>query len=144
MTAHNNGCGPIRYQAGDIIDHNRLPEHGSIQDIAAGTIGAFTHLFEVELFYARLIRCNGCTLNAHTVLLDGIGGIHSYLVVGRIAVFNAEIEIFNIYVQVGENQFVFNELPDDPGHFIAIQFHHRIGYFDLTHSGLILNASPQT
>mgnify|MGYP000272852910 CR=1 FL=1 len=51
--------------------------------------------------------------------------INSYLIIGFIAVFHTKVIILDIYFEIWENQFVFDKLPDNPGHFIAIQLHHR-------------------
>jgi hypothetical protein len=53
-----------------------------------------------------------------------------YLVVGLIAIFDTEVVIFNIDIKIGENEFFFNEFPDDACHFIAIEFYNRVCYLD--------------
>src|SRR5207248_11103610 len=90
MAANDDGCRPVGYQAGNIIDNNRLAEHGSVEDIADGAVGAFPHLFQAEFFYTRFVGRDGSAFNAYAVLFDGIGGIDGYLVVGLVAVLHAE------------------------------------------------------
>ena len=48
-----------------------------------------------------------------------------------VAVFYAEVIIFDVNIQVGKYQFIFYKLPDDAGHFIAVQLYNRVGYFNL-------------
>lgn len=45
------------------------PEHGSIQDVPDGSVGALPHLLQLELLHTGLIRSDGCTLDANVVLL---------------------------------------------------------------------------
>jgi hypothetical protein len=42
------------------------------------------------------------------------------VIVGGIAVVHAQIQVFDIYIDVRKDQFVFDKMPNDSGHFIAI------------------------
>lgn len=42
--ADHDGLRPAGHQARDVADHNRLPEHGAVEDVADGAVGALPHL----------------------------------------------------------------------------------------------------
>ena len=130
MTTNTNWCCPVRNQPWNIFTNDWLTKHSTIKNITDSSIWALPHLLKIKFFYTCFIRCNGCTFNTYTILFYCIGSINSYLVIGFITIFNTEIIIFNINIQIRKNQFVFNKFPDDACHFIAIQFYNRICYFN--------------
>jgi hypothetical protein len=79
------------------------------------------------------VRRDGGAFHADAVLLDGQRRIHRHLVVGLVAVFDAEVEVFEVDVQVGQDQLLFDETPDDAGHLVAIQFDDGGFHLDLGH-----------
>ncbi len=70
---------------------------------------------------------------ADAVLLDRVRRIDRDLIAGRVAMLDAEIVIFQLHVQIGQDQLVADQMPDDPGHLIAIEFDDGIGDLDLVH-----------
>src|SRR3546814_2573265 len=68
------------------------------------------------------------------MFLDRVRGIDGYLVVGAVAFLDAEVVIVKVDVEIGEDQSLADPLPDDPGHFVAIEFDDRVGYLDLAHA----------
>src|SRR5581483_8363830 len=79
MTDNDNGGSPVGYQAGNVVDNDRLAENGTIQDITDGAIGALPHLFEAKFFNAGLIGSDSSAFNTYAILFYGIGRIYSYL-----------------------------------------------------------------
>jgi hypothetical protein len=71
------------------------------------------HLLQLELLHARLIRGDRRALDAHVVLLDGLGRLDRHPVVGRVAVGQAQVEVLDLEVEVGEDELVLDHLPDD-------------------------------
>ncbi|MNE91089.1 hypothetical protein D3C80_1886600 [compost metagenome] len=63
-----------------------------------------------------------------------MGRVDRHLVVGGVAVFHAEVVVVEVQVQIGEDQLVLDPLPDDPGHFVAVDVHDGIGDLDLGHA----------
>jgi hypothetical protein len=59
--------------------------------------------------------------DADAVLLDGVGGFDRDLVLGLVAVLDAEVVVLDRKVEIGKDQFVLDRLPDNAGHFIAIE-----------------------
>ena len=72
-------------------------------------------------------------LDPHAVLLDGVRRIDRDLVVGGVAVLDAEVVVVEIDVEVREDQQVLDEFPDDASHLVTIEIYDRTFDFDLGH-----------
>ncbi len=124
---------PVRHQAGDVAADDRFAEDGAVEDVADGAVRAAPHLLQPELRDPRLVRRDRRALDADAVLADRLRGIDGHLVVGRVAVLDAKIEVQQLDVEIGQDQLVLDEAPDDPGHLVAVEFHDRILHLDLRH-----------
>ena len=92
------------------------------------------HIFlEAELDHALLVGGDGGALNAHAVLLDGLRRVNCDLVVGLVALLDAEVVIHQVNVEVGKDEAVLDELPDDARHLIAIELNDGVMDLDLFH-----------
>ncbi|MND57083.1 hypothetical protein D3C80_482050 [compost metagenome] len=67
------------------------------------------------------------------MLLDRVGGVDRHLVVGGVAVLDREIVIFDVEIEIGQDQLILDQLPDDAGHLVAVEIDDRVGYLDLLH-----------
>ena len=56
VTANDDGIGPARHEARDIVDDDRLAENHAAKDVADRAVGRAPHLLEVEFFDALLHR----------------------------------------------------------------------------------------
>ena len=54
------------------------------------------------------------------MLFNRVSGINSYLITGGIPIFDAEVVVTKIHVQIGKDEFVTDLLPNNAGHFIAV------------------------
>jgi len=55
------------------------------------------------------------------VALDRFGGLHGDLVAGGVAGFDREVEVRELDVEVGKDQLVLDERPDDARHLVAVE-----------------------
>jgi hypothetical protein len=69
------------------------------------------------------------------VLLDRVGGVDCDLVAGRVAALDPEVEVDQLEVEVGQDQLLLDEGPDDPGHLVAVELDDRVLDGDLRHRG---------
>ena len=130
MTSNTDrGC-PVGDQTRNIGAHNRFAKYRSSQNIPDGAIRASPHLLEAKFLYPFFIRGDGGTFDPNIILFDGLSGIHGDLIIGLIAVFHSEVIIFDVDIQVWKNELLLDEGPNDPGHFITVQFYNGIGYFN--------------
>ena len=120
VAADDERLGPAGHQPRHVLADDRLAEDHAAQDVADGAVGRLPHLLELELFDARLVRRDGRALDADAVLLGGVGGIDGHLVVGLVAILDAEVVVLEVHVEVGVDQLVLDELPDDARHLIAV------------------------
>ena len=95
--------------------------------------GRLPHLLEVEFLHPRLVGGDGGAFDADAMLLDRIRGVDGDLVVGLVAVLDAEIEIEEIEIEIGEDELLLDEVPDDARHLVAVELDDRLGYLDLLH-----------
>ncbi len=145
VTANDDRLGPSGNKARHVLADDRLAENDAAEDVADGAVGRTPHLLEAEFFNAAFIGGDGGAFHANAVLLDCVGRIDCHLIIGRIAVFNREVVIFEIDIEIGVDQFVLDRLPDDAGHLIAVEFDDWVGDFDLAHELLLgaqLNIRP--
>ena len=82
-------------------------------------------------------RCSSGVMVAHLTptptFLMALAAVDRHLVVGGVTVLDAEIEIHQVDVEIGVDQLVLDELPDDAGHLVAVEFDDRIVHLDLRH-----------
>ena len=133
VTADDDRLGPARNQPRHILDHDRRPEDGAAENVSDRPVGREPHLLEIELLDAGLVGGDGGALDADAVLLDGVGGVDGDLVVGVVAVLDAEVVVVQVDVEVREDQRVLDELPDDASHLVTIEVYDRAFDFDLGH-----------
>ena len=77
------------------------------------------------------------------MLEDRLGGFDRNAVLGLVAVLNAEVEIEEVDVEIRPDQLVLDQLPDDPGHLVAVEFDNRVGDLDLGHAYLVFREGAQ-
>jgi hypothetical protein len=71
------------------------------------------------------------------VLLDGVRGIDGDLVIRFIALFDAKVVVLEGDVEVGVDQAVFDELPNNAGHLVAIEFDNYAFNLDFFHDRVL-------
>ena len=133
VTANNNWLGPARNKAWNVAANNWLAEYNATQDVADGAVWRLPHFLQFEFFNACFVGGNGCALHANAMLQDGICGIDGDLVVGLVAVFHTKVVVLKFNIEVRQDQTIFDELPDDAGHLVAVELDDWIVNFDLRH-----------
>jgi hypothetical protein len=90
---------------------------------------------EVELLNARFVGGDGGAFDGNPDLFGRLRSLDGDLVARLVALLNAEVEIHQVNVEIRIDQFFLDQLPNDPGHLVAIHLDDRIGYFDFCHVG---------
>ena len=85
-------------------------------------LGTLPHLLQAEFLDAGFVGRDGGAFDRYAVLLGGVGGVDGDLVVGRVALLDDKIVIFEVDIQIGQDQALADPLPDDAGHFVAVHF----------------------
>ncbi len=130
VSADNDGLVPAWHQLRDVADNNGLSEDRATNDVTDGTVGGLPHLFEAKFSHTSLVRGDSCALDANFAGLDSLCGVNSDLIVGLITVLNAQVEIVDVQVQMREDQLVLDQLPDDSGHLITVEFGNGLSHLD--------------
>src|SRR3954463_730725 len=133
VTADDDRLGPPRHQPRHVRHDDRLAEDHAAEDVADGPVRGAVHPLQAELLDARLVRRDGRALDPDAVALDGLGRVDRDLVVGLVALLDAEVVVLQVDVEVREDQLILDELPDDPGHLIAVEFDDGSLDLDLAH-----------
>ncbi|EEY04764.1 NADP-dependent isocitrate dehydrogenase [Brucella melitensis bv. 3 str. Ether] len=133
MAADDDRLGPARHEARHVLADDRLAEDHAAEDIADGAVGRLPHFLQLEFFHARFVGRDGRAFYAHAIFLDGIGCIDRDLIIGRIAVLDRKIVVFQVDVEIGMDKLVLDELPDNAGHLVAVELDDRVCNLDFCH-----------
>ena len=133
VAADDDRLRPARHQPRHVLADDRFAENHAAQDVADRAIGAAPHLLQAEFLDPRLVGGDGRAFHADPVALDRLGRVDGDLVVGAVALLNAQIVIFQVDVQIGQDQLLLDEVPDDPRHLVPVQLDDGIGNLDLRH-----------
>ncbi len=87
----------------------------------------------MELLHARFVGRDGRAFDADAAGLDRLGGVDGDLVVGGVAMFEAEVEILQLDVEIGVDELFADQPPDDSRHFVAVELDDGMAHFDLGH-----------
>jgi len=131
VATDDDGLDPTGDRTGDALEDDWLAEHGPADEIADGAIGRAPHLLQLEFFHACLVRRDGCAFDPDVVFEDRFGRLDSYSVIGSIAMLKAEIKVFNVKLQVREDELFADLLPYDARHLVPVKFNDRILHDDL-------------
>ena len=120
VAADDDGLVPARNKPGNIRNDDGLAKDDATENVANSPIGASPHLLQTELFNPCLIGGDGRALDPDAVFLDGVGCINGDLIVGLIALLDPQVVILKGDVEVGVNEAVLDELPNNSRHFVAV------------------------
>ncbi len=138
VAADHDRLRPARHEARHIPADDRLAEDRAAEDVADGAVRRAPHLFEAELLHAAFVRRDGGALHRNAHLARLVRGVDGDLVVGLVALLHREIVVEQVDIEVRMDQLVLDELPDDPGHLVAVHLDDGIRHLDLCH----LNEPP--
>ncbi|ABC91098.1 NADP-dependent isocitrate dehydrogenase protein [Rhizobium etli CFN 42] len=133
VTADDDRLRPAGNEARNVAADDRLAEDDAAENVSDRAVRALPHFLEIEFLDAGFIRRDRCALDTDAVFLDGVGGVDRHLVVGGVAIFDREVVIVDIEVEIRMDQLILDELPDDACHFIAVEIGDGIGDLDLLH-----------
>ena len=133
VTADDDGLGPAGHQPRHVPADDRLAEDDAAEDVADGAVRRLPHLLEVEFLHPRLVRGDRGAFDPDAVLLGRLGRVDGHLVVGHVAVLDAEVVVEQVDIEIGADQLVLDQLPDDAGHLIAVHFDDGVGNLDFGH-----------
>ncbi|MEY3656080.1 MAG: hypothetical protein RL114_438 [Actinomycetota bacterium] len=137
VTTDHDGLCPTWNKLWNVVADNWLTEHNTTEDVADCAVRRLPHLLQTELFNTSLVGGNRRALDTNAMLQDRLRRIDGDLVISRVAVLHAEVVVLKFDVEVRENEALFNELPDDASHLVAVEFNDWIVNLDLRHGGTL-------
>ena len=136
VAGDGNGLLPAADHGVDALDDDGRAEDGAVEHGADGAVGALPHLLEVVLLDALGVGGDGGALDGDAQAFGGLCGVDGDLVVGLVAVLEAEVVVLGLKVNVGADELILDDLPDDAGHLVAVHLDERGLHRDLGHSNL--------
>ena len=100
-------------------------------------LGDFHIFLSLNSFDAGFVRRDGRAFHGDAVFLGGFGRIDGDLVVGRVAVLDRQVVILQVDVEIGQDQALLDERPDDAGHLVAVHFDDGVCNLDDGHEKLL-------
>ena len=149
MTRQRDGLLPVAHARLNALAGDGRAEHRSVKDGADGAVGALPHLLETVFLHARGVGRDSGALHSHAQALRCLGGIDGNLVIGGVTIGKAQVVILGFKVYEGANELIFDHLPNDASHLVAVHFDKRHDHGDLLtrygsaldHNGLLMNGS---
>ena len=133
VTGNGDRCSPGRDIRLNALDQNRGTENRAVQNGTNGAVGALPHLGQIVLRHSCSVRGDGCALDCNAVLLGGVGAVDGYLILGLFPVFQTQIIVLGLEVNIRGQQNVLDPLPQDTGHLVAVHLDQRRCHLNLCH-----------
>ena len=99
--------------------------------------------FRPNSSHARLVGGDRGALHSHAVLLDRFGRLHRDRVFAGVARLDREVVVLQVDVQVGQDQLLLDERPDDARHLVAVELYDGVVHLDLGHVSILGLADGQ-
>lgn len=122
VTADDDRLGPARNESRNVGDDDRCAEDRAAENVADRSVRGTPHLLETEFLDTCLVRRDRGAFDADAVLLDRVRCVDGDLVVGLVAVLDTEVVVLEVHIEIRMDQLVFDELPDNARHLIAVEF----------------------
>ena len=100
MTGQRNRFFPVLYTGFNSLYNDRCPKHGAVKRGADRPVRTFPHFFQMIFRHARRIGRDRRAFDRHSVFLCRLRRIDRHLIVCLIAVFQAEIIIFRLQIDI--------------------------------------------
>lgn len=130
VSADDNGLSPSRDESWNVADHDWLAEDCSIENVPNGSIGGFPHLLKVEFLNSVLVRGDGCAFDSDLVLQHCVGAVNSNLIVSSVSVFDGQVVVFGLDVDVGVDVLLLDPVPNNLGHLVSVNVDNGASNFD--------------
>ena len=123
MSCNCNWFLPVLYARLNSFYNNWSTEHSTIKNCTDCSVRTLPHLFEIILIHTCCIRSDCCTLYCDFVFLCCKCGINCYLVICLVSVFQAEIIIFCLEINIWLKKIILDHLPENSCHLISVHLY---------------------
>ena len=104
MSTDNDWFGPTWNTTWNVLDDDGLTENDTSDNVTDGSVGGLPHLLQIEFLDSSFVRSDGGTFNTNFASFDGLCGVDGYLVISGITVFDTQVVVLDVEVQVGEDE----------------------------------------
>ena len=104
MSTDDDWFCPTWNTSGNVFDDDWLTENDTPNYITESSVGRLPHLLQIEFLDSSFVRSDSSTFNTNFAGFDGFCGVDGYLVISRITVFDAQVVVLDVEVQVGEDE----------------------------------------
>ena len=125
VTSYSDRLLPCSYVGENAGEDDGLSENGTVEHSTDSTVRALIHLVEVVLLYTLCVRCDSSALYTYVILFDCVCCILCDLVMCLVSLYEAEIVVLCLEINIGEKKIVLDHLPNNSGHFVAVDFNDR-------------------
>ena len=91
--------------------------------------------FRPNSSHARLVGGDRGALHPHAVRLIASAASTVIAIFGGVAALDPEVVVLQLHVEVGQDQLLLDERPDDPRHLVAVELDDGVLHLDLGHVG---------
>ena len=133
MAGQRDGSLPVAHARLDAAHHDRGAEHRAVEHGADGAVGALPHLLEAVFLHTSGVGGDRRALHGDAEALGRFGRFDRHGVVGLVAMLEAEVVVLGLQVDERADQLVFDHLPDNAGHLVAVHLNQRRGHLNLRH-----------
>src|SRR3546814_20077370 len=125
VAADYDRVGPARNETRDVVEHDRLAEDDTAQDVADCAVGRAPHLLQTEFLDPCLVGRDGRAFDADAIFLHRLGRLYAAAVLGLVALLTAKAEIEEVVVDIGLDLPLPAPLPDVTGPLVSLHFDAR-------------------
>ena len=133
MSCNCNWFLPVLYTWLNSFYNDWSAEHCSIKDRTDCSVRALPHFFQIILIHTCCIRSDCCTFYGNFVFLCCECGINCYLVICLVSVFQAEIIIFCLEINIWLKKIILDHLPENSCHLISIHLYQWCCHLNFFH-----------
>ena len=104
MSTYDDWFCPTWNTSWNVLDDDGLTENDTSNNVTDGSVGGLPHLLQIEFLDSSFVRSDGGTFNTNFAGFDGLCSVDGYLVISGITVFDAQVVVLDVEIQVREDE----------------------------------------
>ena len=104
MSTDDDWFCPTWNTSGNVLDDDWLTENDTSNNITESSVGRLPHLLQIEFLDSSFVRSDSSTFDTNFAGFDGRCSVDGYLVISGITVFDTQVVVLDVEVQMGEDE----------------------------------------
>lgn len=104
MSTDDDWFGPTWNTTWNVLDDDGLTENDTSNNVTESSVGGLPHLLQIEFLDSSFVRSDSSTFDTNFAGFDGRCSVDGYLVISSITVFDAQVVVLDVEVQVREDE----------------------------------------